>query len=93
MVIVSTSPEVAEDLGRIGLKKKIVNELFKKNCHAILVENIKNGQKINYFSSYKKFLKLFLKKKKKKPFKTSINKIQLQIIIIIISFSNIGSVD
>lgn len=60
MVIVSTSPEVAEDLGRIGLKKKIVNELFKKNCHAILVENIKNGQKINYFSSYKKFLKLFL---------------------------------
>ena len=65
MVIVSTSPEVAEDLGRIGLKKKkIANELLKKNCHAILVENIKNGQKINYFSSYKKFLKLFLKKKK-----------------------------
>ena len=35
MVIVSTSPEVAEDLGRIGLKKKIVNELLKKklSCH------------------------------------------------------------
>ena len=47
----------------------------KKNCHAILVENIKKGQKFNYFSFYKKFLKLFLKKN---AVKTSINKIQLQ---------------